>query len=151
GSAYILSARQLPLDPRDQMSLPGADDDTPVAALKAEIRRFVEARDWDQYHFPKDLAIGLSIEAAELLEHFRFRSNEEIAAALQDEAFRREVGHELADVLYFVLLLAANLGLDATGILRDKLALSARKYPVDQARGSNRKYTHYTPDSDTGG
>lgn len=123
------------------------DATTPVAELTAAIRRFVEERDWDQYHFPKDLAIGLSIEAAELLEHFRFRSNDEIAAALQDEGYRRDVGHELADVLYFVLLLAANLRLDATQILRDKLEISARKYPVDQARGSNRKYTHYTPDT----
>jgi len=131
------------------MPLDASDATTPVADLTAAIRRFVDERDWDQYHFPKDLAIGLSIEAAELLEHFRFRGNDEIATALQEEEFRREVGHELADVLYFVLLLASNLGLDATQILRDKLAISARKYPVDQARGSNRKYTHYTPAPDT--
>ena len=122
------------------------DATTPVADLKAAIRLFVEERDWDQYQSPKDLAIGLSIEAAELLEHFRFRSNEEITTALEDDDFRRAVGHELADVLYFVLLLATNLGLDATGILRDKLEISGRKYPVDQARGRNLKYTAYTTD-----
>jgi len=125
------------------MPLDATDASTPVAELKAAIRRFVEERDWDQFHSPKDLAIGLSIEAAELLEHFRFRDNDEIAAALQDDDFRRNVGHELADCLYFVLLLATNLGLDATAILRDKLEISGRKYPVEQARGSNRKYTHY--------
>ena len=118
-----------------------SDVTTPVADLKARIRHFVSERDWDQYHFPKDLAIGLTIEAAELLEHFRFRSNEECAERLQDPDFRRDVGHELADVLYFTLLMCANLDLDATSILEDKLAISAERYPVEKARGRNMKYT----------
>ena len=117
------------------------DDSSTVADLKAMVRQFVEERDWDQYHFPKDLAIGLSIEAAELLEHFRFRSNEEIAARLQDERYLRDIGHELADVLYFVLLMCRNLDLDATQILGQKIAVSAHRYPVEHARGKNLKYT----------
>jgi dCTP diphosphatase len=117
------------------------DHTTTLADIKSQLRQFVRERDWEQYHFPKDLAIGLSIEAAELLEHFRFRSNDEIARRLQDEDFLREVGHELADVLYFVLLMCNNLGLDATRTLGEKLALSAARYPVDQARGKNLKYT----------
>ena len=118
-----------------------SDHDRTVAELKTQIRRFVRERDWEQYHFPKDLAIGLSIEAAELLEHFRFRGNDEIAARLQDEAFLRDIGHELADVLYFVLLMCSYLDLDATTILEEKMALSATRYPVTKARGKNLKYT----------
>ena len=118
-----------------------SDATATVADLKALIRRFVSDRDWDQYHFPKDLAIGLSIEAAELLEHFRFRINEECAERLQNPDLRREVGHELADVLYFALLMCANLNFDATDILREKLTISGERYPVEQARGRNMKYT----------
>ena len=73
------------------------DRSTHVAELTSWVRQFVEERDWDQFHTPKDLAIGLSVEAAELLEHFRFRSDEEIEDRLRDEARRAEIGHELAD------------------------------------------------------
>ena len=117
------------------------DETAVVADLKTRIRQFVTERDWDQYHFPKDLAIGLSIEAAELLEHFRFRSNEECAKRLSDAEFRRQVGHELADVLYFALLMCTNLGLDAAQILEEKLAISGERYPVEEARGKNLKYS----------
>ena len=124
----------LPADLRD-------DSTTTIEQIKNQLRQFVTERDWHQYHFPKDLAIGLSIEAAELLEHFRFRSNEEIAARLEDPEFLEEVGHELADVLYFVLLMCNNLGLDAAQTLERKMAISAARYPVDRARGKNLKYT----------
>ena len=127
---------------------PATDDCSTVTDLKAMVRRFVEERDWDQYHFPKDLAIGLSIETAELLEHFRFLSNEEIAAKLQDERYLIDIGHELADVLYFVLLMCRNLNLDATEILNAKLAVSAKRYPVERARGKNLKYTQLSHESD---
>ena len=119
----------------------GTDSTTAVADLKEWIRQFVTERDWDQYHPPKDLAIGLSIEAGELLEHFRFRSDAEMTERLKDADQKQGVAHELADVLYFVLLMCANLDLDATTILREKLAISAQRYPVDQARGRNVKYT----------
>ena len=117
------------------------DDCAVVAELKARVREFVNARDWDQFHYPKDLAIGLAIEAAELLEQFRFRSNEEIEGMMADPRQRQRVAHELADVLYFVLLMCANLGLDASSILAEKLALSGQRYPVEEARGRNLKYT----------
>ena len=119
------------------------DRTTTVDELKSQVRGFVTERDWDQFHFPKDLAIGLAIEAAELLEHFRFRSDEEIAALLGDDAYRREVGHELADVLYFVLLMCTNLRFDASSLLAEKLALSAQRYPIEMARGRNVKYTEF--------
>lgn len=122
------------------------DAATSVEELKRLVRAFVEARDWDQFHTPKDLAIGLSVEAAELLEHFRFRTNDEVAERLRDPGKREAIGHELADVLYFVLLMSANLGYDVTTTLRDKLEVSGRKYPVERARGVNEKYTDLDPE-----
>ncbi|NKB66469.1 MAG: nucleotide pyrophosphohydrolase [Candidatus Latescibacteria bacterium] len=114
-----------------------------LSQLTADIRHFVQERDWAQFNTPKDLAIGLSTEAAEVLEHFRFRPDDEIAQRLEDESFRREVGHELADALYFVLLMCDRFGLDAAQMLKEKMAISAQRYPVDQARGKNLKYTEY--------
>ena len=123
--------------------------DATLSQLTAAIRRFVQERDWDQFHTPKDLAIGLSTEAAEVLEHFRFRSDGEIAQRLEDEDFCREVGHELADALYFVLLMCDRFGLDAAEMLQEKMAISAQRYPVDKARGKNLKYTEYQPPTES--
>lgn len=117
--------------------------DATLTQLTAQVRRFVHERDWAQFHTPKDLAIGLSTEAAEVLEHFRFRSDREIAARLADESFRRAVGHELADALYFILLICDRFGLDAAQMLEEKLAISAQRYPVEKAKGKNLKYTAY--------
>ena len=117
------------------------DDTSTVTELKETIRHFVDERDWRQFHTPKDLAVGLSIEAAELLEHFRFRSNEEIEELLKESTKRQAIGHELADVLYFVLLICEQLDMDASALLREKMTISARRYPVEKARGRNAKYT----------
>ncbi len=118
------------------------DDHTcTIAQLKSQIRHFVDERDWEQFHTPKDLAIGLSIEAAEVLEHFRFRSDEEIAQRLTEESSLRDIGHELADVLYFVLLMCDRFGIDSSQILEEKMAISAARYPVEKSRGNNAKYT----------
>ena len=121
------------------------DNVTTITDLKEQVRRFVRERDWEQYHSPKELAIGLSIEAAELLEHFRFRRDEEVADRLRDPDQLRAVAHELADVLYFTLALCNNLNLDAAQILEEKMAISARRYPAAQARGKNLKYTELDP------
>ena len=118
-----------------------SDQTCTIAQLKDQIRHFVEERDWEQFHTPKDLAIGLSVEAAELLEHFRFQSEAEVEKKLADEASLKDIGHELADVLYFVLLMCDRFGLDAAATLEEKLAVSAARYPIAQARGKNLKYT----------
>lgn len=118
-----------------------SDQTCTIAQLKDQIRHFVQERDWEQFHTPKDLAIGLSIEAAELLEHFRFQSDAEIAARLNDEGSLKDIGHELADILYFVLLMCDRFGLDTASTLEEKLAISAARYPIAKARGNNLKYT----------
>lgn len=117
------------------------DDEATISDLKGRIRLFCEERDWDRYHNAKDLAIGIITEAAELLEHFRFKSNEESEALLNDPERRRAIAQELADILYFVLRLTQRYDIDLSDELAAKLELNAARYPVEKAKGSNKKYS----------
>jgi NTP pyrophosphatase (non-canonical NTP hydrolase) len=117
------------------------DHSTTLAALKDVVRTFCEDRDWDQFHGPRDLAIGVVTEAAELLDRFRFKDDAACAALLADPAARESIEHELADTLFFILRFAQRNGIDLTVALQRKLALNAERYPIAKARGSNRKYT----------
>ena len=110
-----------------------------IEELQAALRRFAEERDWGQFHTPKNLAAALSVEAAELLEHFQWLTDEQ-SRQLGDEQ-RQAVGHEIADVLLYLLQLSDKLGIDPLQAAREKLAINADKYPADKARGSSRKYT----------
>ncbi len=103
----------------------------------ARIRQFRDERDWAQFHNTKDLALALSIEAAELNELFLWKR--------ADEADPEQVKQELADVFVYALLLLDHFGLDLDAIVADKLALNARKYPVERARGSAEKRTERSP------
>lgn len=118
-----------------------SDQTTHLATLRDWVRLFIEARDWDQFHTPKDLAIGLITEAGELLEQFRFRNDDEIETLLGDDAFCEALQHELADCLYFILAFSNKLDFDLTQALQAKMAISARRYPVHLASGRNVKYT----------
>jgi NTP pyrophosphatase (non-canonical NTP hydrolase) len=104
------------------------------------IRKFCTERDWDQFHNPKDLAIGISTEANELLDLFRFQSAQQVNDLMQDPQTLTLVQEELADVLFFVLRFAQMNGIDLQQSLVDKLAKSAVKYPIEQAKGNNQKY-----------
>jgi NTP pyrophosphatase (non-canonical NTP hydrolase) len=110
-----------------------------LAELRDALRRFAAERDWDQFHFPKNLAIALSIEAAELLEHFQWLPDVE-SAALPAETHAK-VREELADVLLYLVRLADKLDIDLAAAARDKMAVNAKKYPVHKARGTSKKYT----------
>ena len=116
------------------------DDETKVANLKSRVRTFCEARDWDQFHGPKDLAIGLATEAGELLEIFRFLSDEQCAAKLADPESRRAIENELADVFFFLLRFAQRFDIDLDAALAAKMKLNAERYPVEKSRGKNLKY-----------
>jgi NTP pyrophosphatase (non-canonical NTP hydrolase) len=116
------------------------DLDTTMAALKQRVVAFCAARDWDQFHGPKDLAIGIVTEASELLDLFRFQSEQQVAALQADPAKRARVEEELADVLFFVVRFAERCGIDLATAFDAKMAKNATKYPVEKARGSNRKY-----------
>ena len=117
------------------------DRETRVEQLKSLVADFCTARDWDRYHGAKDLAVGIVTEAAELLDLFRFKADAEVEAALADPSRRSKAENELADVLFFVLRFAQRYGIDLTMAFERKLALNAERYPVEKAKGSNRKYT----------
>jgi dCTP diphosphatase len=110
-----------------------------LAATVARIRAFRDARDWMQFHNPKNLASSIVIEAAELLELFQWKTPEESNALVQTK--RTEIEHELADIAVYVLELADNLGIDLLQAIDRKMALNEAKYPVEKARGSAAKYT----------
>lgn len=119
------------------------DSKTNIKELKDQIQRFCEARDWDQYHNAKDLAIGIITESSELLEHFRFKSHQEIEEMFQNPEKREKISEEMADVLYFLLRLAQRYEIDLTVELKKKMEKNEKKYPLEKARGSNKKYTEF--------
>jgi dCTP diphosphatase len=109
--------------------------------LKARVRDFVEERDWDRFHSPKNLAMALSVEASELVELFQWLTEEESGAL--DPERRRRVADELADVLWFLVRLSDRLGIDLLEAAERKLTANAAKYPADRVRGQSRKYSDY--------
>lgn len=111
------------------------DERTTVHELRQLVERFVAERDWHQFHTPKNLAMALAIEAAELMEHFQWLDPQESRAVADDAAKRAAAGEELADVLCYVIALANELGLDLDDTLRAKMIKNAQKYPADQYRG----------------
>lgn len=108
-------------------------------ALRDKLRVFATERDWDQFHTPKNLAAALSVEAAELLEHFQWLTAEE-SCALSPVALA-EVRAEIADVLLYLIRISDKLGIDPIAAAHEKITANALKYPVDKARGSAKKYS----------
>ena len=104
-----------------------------------QIVAFRDARDWKQFHNPKDCAISLSLEASEVLEHFQWKNKEEIEKYIQTN--KNDIGEELADVLYWVLLMSHDLNIDIGKIFDSKMKKNNEKYPVEKAKGQNKKYT----------
>ena len=111
------------------------DSETTVAELRRMVEHFVDQRDWHQFHTPKNLAMALSIEAAELMEHFQWLSAEQSRAVAGESEKLAEVGEELADVLCYALAMANELKLDLSTAIRQKIAKNEQKYPADQYRG----------------
>ncbi len=112
-----------------------SDKETTVAELKQRVNDFVDRRDWHRFHAPKNLAMSLAIEAAELMEHFQWISAEESRRAADDPKRLTAIGEELADVLCYALAMANELGLDVATSVRDKLAKNEQKYPAEKFRG----------------
>lgn len=111
------------------------DRDTSVDELRQLVRRFVDERDWRQFHSPKNLSMALAIEAAELMEHFQWLTAEESRAVPLDAPRASQVAEELADVVCYALALANELQIDVARAVRDKMIKNAQKYPADQYRG----------------
>ena len=116
------------------------DGSTTLKELKDKVKAFCEERDWDQFHNPKDLAIGVSTEASELLDLFRFKGEEDIKEIMSNPDKRQKVGDELADVLYFLLRFAQMNDFDLSDELEKKIKKNAIKYPINKSKGSNKKY-----------
>ena len=114
---------------------------TPLEQLRDATRAFAAERDWGQYHTPKNLAMALSVEVAELVEHFQWLPTG--APAELDERKREGIRHELADVLLYLVQLADRMDVDLHAAAVEKLALNAQKYPAEQVRGDARKYDEY--------
>lgn len=111
--------------------------------LKKIIQDFCEERDWDQYHNPKDLAIGLSTESNELLDLFRFKTNEQMVVMLNDGKKREEISDEIGDIFFFLLRFSQMYDIDLTEAVEHKLKKNNYKYPVEKAKGMNKKYNEF--------
>jgi NTP pyrophosphatase (non-canonical NTP hydrolase) len=116
------------------------DNERRIHELKEKIKEFCDARDWDQFHNAKELAIALSIEASELLEIFRWKTHEEVDELFKDERKKEEIEDELADIMYFLVRIAQKYDLDLSEALDRKMEKNNKKYPVDKAKGSHKKY-----------
>lgn len=110
-----------------------------LQSLTDRVVAFRDERDWQQFHNAKDLALSLVLEAGEVLELYQWQTGEAVAAVAHDR--RTDLADELADVLYYTLLMAHEAGIDLEQALVEKLKKSAAKYPVEKAKGSSKKYT----------
>ena len=115
--------------------LAAADDRTTFAELRQLVRQFVDARDWRQFHSPKNLSMALAIEAAELMEHFQWLTTDASRTVANDAAKQQAIADEIADVLCYSLALANELGIDLSTALRNKMVKNESKYPAAEFRG----------------
>jgi NTP pyrophosphatase (non-canonical NTP hydrolase) len=114
-------------------------------SLKNSILKFRADRDWEQFHSPRSLAAAISIEAAELLEPFRWARDAEVAEVADTK--RAELAEEVADLVILITYFATDLSIDLDAAVKDKLAKNELKYPTDKFRGSSRKYSEEGPSS----
>lgn len=111
-----------------------------IENLLQKIRQFRDERDWMQFHSPRNLAVSISLEAAELLEHFQWITDEKNSVQVAEEK-KAAITTEVADVAIYLLEFCDNLGIDLQQAIEAKLQLNAEKYPVEKARGNSLKYT----------
>jgi len=122
------------------------DNKTNINELKEKVKKFCEARDWDQFHNVKDLAIAIITESSELLEHFRFKSEKEVDEMFKNPEKKGEISEEMADVFYFLLRLAQRYDVDLANELTKKLEKNEKRYSLEKFKGSNKKYSEYKND-----
>lgn len=118
-----------------------------LECLRRRLADFAAARDWDQFHSPKNLSMALIAEAAELVEHFQWLS--EAASHALPPAKQAEVRLELADILIYLIRLGDKLGVDLIAAANDKIALNEQRYPAERVRGDARRASEYGRDEDT--
>ena len=115
--------------------------DNTLESLTERLREFVEARDWDQFHSPKNLSMALIAESAELVEHFQWLTEEQSTNLSKNKL--KEVEEELADILIFLIRIADKLNIDLFDAARRKIELNEKKYPAEKVRGRAEKYSEY--------
>ena len=119
-----------------------------IADIQAAVEAFAAERDWNKFHSPKNLAMALSVEAAELLEHFQWLSEEQSQNLNND--VKKDVAREIADIQVYLARIAAKLQIDIYSAVTEKMQENAEKYPADKVRGKADKYTAYQNDSTNG-
>ena len=102
---------------------------------------FAQARDWEQFHSPKNLSMALSVEVSELIEHFQWMPDQ--ASYALGEAKQQLVSYELADVFIYLLRICDQLNIDLVSVTKEKMKINEERYPVNKVRGSSKKYTEY--------
>jgi NTP pyrophosphatase (non-canonical NTP hydrolase) len=127
-------ARRLEQEQRTTMT----DGTTFVSDLRKLLARFVQEREWEQFHSPKNLSMALAVEVSELMEHFLWIDGEASRSVCNDPAVKEQVADELADVACLLLTLCNNLGLDLSTAIERKVAKNVLKYPVEKCRGRYR-------------
>ena len=110
-----------------------------IKSLTEKIKQFRNERDWAQFHNHKDMALSLLLEAAELLEHFQWKSTQEVQSYAENH--KEDIAEELADVAMYLFELADNLGVNLAESIEKKIQLNAQKYPIEKARGKHTKYS----------
>jgi len=115
--------------------------DQTLDEIKQRLRQFAKERDWDQFHSPKNLSMALIAEAAELVEHFQWLTEDQSSSLKPDKLL--EVREELADIQMYLIRIADKLNINLFDAVNDKMQVNASKYPADKVRGSAKKYTDY--------
>lgn len=116
-------------------------NDNDFNALRDRLKAFANERDWEQFHSPKNLAMALIVEAAELLEHFQWLTTEQSEILPADK--HREVELEMADIFIYLVRMCERLEVDLLKVVEEKIKMNEEKYPVDKVRGSAKKYSEY--------
>jgi dCTP diphosphatase len=117
-----------------------SDNDTKIKDLKIQVADFIRERDWEQFHNPKDLAMSISIESAELMEIFQWKTSKEYSEIKPGSSLYNKVKEELADIIIYSISLSNTTGIDISEAIIQKLSKNSEKYPIDKARGNAKKY-----------
>ena len=112
-----------------------------IDKITKKLIQFRKDREWEQFHKPKDLAISLTLEAVEVLEHFQWKNEKEIKEYIKEH--KNEIGEELADVFNWILLLSHDVGIDILKAVNHKMKVNAKKYPIKKSKGKHTKYNKF--------
>ena len=122
-------------------------DSKTLNTLTQQLRDYADARDWQQFHSPKNLAMALSVEAAELVEIFQWLTEEESGTLTSTQ--RQQTEHELADIFLYLLRMADRVDVDIVDAAKKKILINEKRYPAEKVRGSSKKYTAYQEDTES--